>query len=249
VGVYCDLICDKNEVEMLKKQLDDISLSYLKLQKPKENRGNILVFFLIFLDLLGLLPLVSVPFSYPFFLAAIIPVAILHLWAIVYIIAPYRFEHSYYLFFGVYGIINTYVFFLTIQKLLYAHIKMEGSLSFIIGSIIFIGLIIIMNWINIKALHSGTYAALQKKGNTMNISKAIFAAGIGYVLSQIILTFIFSEEIKIMIFTFLLATLSILTAYFSIFIHRYFYMKKHKDKLKQVYPDFGLPKKSRRISA
>lgn len=233
----------------MKKQLDEIHLSYFKLQRPKENRGNILVFFLIFLDLLGLLPLVSVPFSYPFFLAAIIPAVILHLWAIIYIIAPYRFEHSYYLFFGVYGIVNTYVFFLTTQKLLYAHIRVEGSMSFIIGFVIFVGLIITMNIINVKALHSGTYAALQKKGNSMNISKAMSAAGIGYVLSQIILTFVFSEELKILIFTCLLAILSILTAYFSIFIHRYFYMNKHKDKLKQVYPEFGLPKKSRRMSA
>lgn len=65
------------------------------------------------------------------------------------------------------------------------------------------------------------------------------------MFGQLILSFVFSESTKMMIFIFLILVLSIFTAYFSIFIHRYFYIIKNMDFVKQVYPDFGLPKSER----
>ncbi|MGE7763993.1 hypothetical protein [Peribacillus sp. NPDC096540] len=227
------------------QEYDPIIKSYLKFQTPKENRGNVIVYFLIFLDALGLLPIVAVPFSHDFFIAALIPIVVIHLWALLYVIAPYKFEQSYYLFFGFYGLVNTYVFFLTTQKLLYRNIGAEGPWPFIMGAIFFIGLIIGANGLNIKALYSGTYARLQKKGTKANLSPVVAASGLGYVIAQLILTYIYSESVRMMIFVLLISILSILTAFFSIYIHRYFFILKNHDMVKQMYPQFGLPKKIR----
>ncbi|MBD7939696.1 hypothetical protein H9655_21875 [Cytobacillus sp. Sa5YUA1] len=228
------------------QEIDGDILSYLIFQSPKENRGNIIVFFLIFLDFIGIIPLISEPFSYGYFIAGIIPIIFIHLWAILYIFDPYKYEHSYYLFFGVYGIVNTYIIFLNIQKLLGAHI-LGGShtITFIIGFILFLALIFGIQFGNIKMIETGTYRKLQTKGNNINISPIVAASGIGYVIGQLILTFIYDYSIRMLIYVFLFGLLSILTAYFSTNIHKYFYIKKHKDIVKEIYPEFGLPKSER----
>ena len=185
-------------------------------------------------------------------MAAIVPVAILQIWALLYLFAPYKFEKSYYLFFGVYGVVNTYVYFLAIQKLLYLHLESVGKTPFVIGFIFFIGLLVSINWLNIKALYSGTYHNLQQM-KSFNVRYLSFA-GIGYVIAQVILTSVYSKSAKMIIFIMLLSLLSLVTAYFSASIHRYYYFSKNMDLVKQVYPSFGLPlnerqdesKKSRR---
>ncbi|MED4454716.1 hypothetical protein [Metabacillus fastidiosus] len=228
------------------REVDRISLSYLNLQTPKENRGNIIVFFLVTLDLIGVLPILAYPFSYKFFIAAIIPVACLHLWAIIYVIAPYRYERSYYLFFGIYGLINTYIYFLVIQKLLYNHLLIQDSKAFIAGIIFLIALIIFMNWLNIRFLYSGTYVNLQEKKTSKKVAPITAAAGLGYVIAQLVLTFVYSVSIKMAILIIVLSILSVVTAYFSTFIHRYFFILKNEEIVKKVRPEFGLPKKMRK---
>lgn len=195
------------------------------------------------LYVIGVIPILGVPFSFIYFMAAIVPVAILQIWALLYLFAPYKFEKSYYLFFGVYGVVNTYVYFLAIQKLLYLHLGAEGKGPFIIGFLLFIGLLVTMNWLNIKALYTGTYHKMQQM-ESINVKWLSFA-GLGYVIGQLILTFVYSESAKMMIFIFLISLLSIITAYFSVYLHRYFYIVKNKDLVKQVYPEFSLPLKER----
>lgn len=90
---------------------DYIKLSYLNLETPQENRNSIIGYFLILIYIAGMLPILAVPFSLPFFIATIIPVLIIQVWEIIYLIDPYKYEISYYLFIGIYGVVNTYVFF------------------------------------------------------------------------------------------------------------------------------------------
>jgi len=213
-------------------------LSYLKFQTPKENRSNIIGFFLICLYTTGILPILGAPFSFIYFMAAIVPVVILQIWALLYLFAPYKFEKSYYLFFGVYGVVNTYVYFLASQKLLYYNVGAVGKAPFIIGLFLFIGLLLTINWLNIKALYSGTYHKMQQM-KSINI-RWLSIGGIGYVIGQLILTFVYSESAKMMIFIVLLSLLSLFTAYFTVYIHRYYYISKNMDLVKQVYPSFGL---------
>jgi len=215
----------------------------LRFQTPKENKGNIIAFFLIFLYVAGMIPIIAVPFSAMYFKLAIVPVIIIQAWALIYIFAPYKYEKSYYLFFGVYGVINTYVYFLAIQKLLYLHLGAQGKGPFIIGFLLFIGLLVTMNWLNIKALNTGTYHKMQQM-KSINV-RWLSLAGLGYVIGQLIIMFVYSESAKMMFFIFLISLLSILTAYFSVYLHRYFYIVKNKDLVKQVYPDFGLPMNER----
>lgn len=148
---------------MEEKRRNNIKLSYLNLESPQENRSGIIGYFLILLYVVGMIPILGVPFSFPFFLAAIIPIIIIQVWAIVYLIDPYKYEKSYYLFFGIYGVVNTYVFFLVILKLIYVNMEWKGSAPFVINLVLFILLLGGINWLNWKALYSGTYYKLQQK--------------------------------------------------------------------------------------
>lgn len=224
-------------------QIDKITLSYLRFQSPKENRGNVITFLLLFMDLFGVLPIIAEPFSYPYFIAAVIPAVIIHMWAIFYIIAPYKFEQSYYLFMGVYAVVNTYVYFLVTQKLLYLHIGITSSMPFVIGLLFFIGLIVFMNWLNFKALYSGTYDKLQKK-TSLNMSW-VAVGTLGYTVGQVILTFAYSESVVMMVLVIAISLLSVIISYFTLFIHRYFFIRKNIEAVKQVHPTFGLSKKER----
>ncbi|WP_144509663.1 hypothetical protein [Bacillus sp. FJAT-22090] len=222
-----------------KKNIDKIAESYLRLQTPKENRSNIICFFLILLYLIGLLPIVAVPFSLSYFIAAIIPVGIVQLWAIIYLIDPYKNEKSYYLFFGIYGVVNTYIYFLAIQKMIYLNMGAKGSGPLVIGVLFFIALLIGMNWLNWKALYTGTYYKLQQK-NSISVTWSV-VGGAGYVLGQLILSFIYTDSAVFILMIVCISLLSIFTAFCSIFIHRYYYICKNINLVKQMYPEFGKP--------
>lgn len=228
------------------QEVDEVTRSYLNLQTPQENRGNILVFFIILFDIIGLLPLLAYPYAWDYFIAAIIPVAILHLWAIIYIIDPYRFERSYYLFFGIYGLINTYVYFLATQKLMYAHLYINSTIPLIVGAILYGGLLISFNILNLRALYSGFYAKMQKNGTKVNVSPIIAFSGIGYFMAQLIMSVVYSDSFTVILLVSLISLLAIVTAFLSTFIHKYFFIKKNASLVKKIYPDFGLPKSQRK---
>lgn len=228
------------------QEVDKITKSYLNLQTPKAHRGNVIIFFLIFLDVMGLLPILGEPFSPLYFWLAIGPIVFIHLWGILYILAPYKFEKSYYLFFGIYGVINTYVYFLVIQKYLYMKLGVTSIVPFLIGVISLIALLVFFQYFNLRMLYSGTYAKLQKNKKNMNVSPYIGAAGIGYVIAQVFMSSLFADSIIIVVLILLVSLMSIMTAFFSIYIHRYFFIKKNYDTVKRLYPEFGLPKKQRK---
>ncbi|WP_156142521.1 hypothetical protein [Rossellomorea aquimaris] len=115
-----------------------------------------------------------------------------------------------------------------------------------IGLIMFLSLLLIINWINIRLLYSGTYSRLQKGEKIVNLSPITAATGIGYVFAQLILSSIFVDSTKTLIIIGVLSLLSVATAFFSTSIHKYFYIKKNIEKVKQVYPQFGLPKRLRK---
>ena len=224
-------------------KLDHIKLSYLNLESPQENRNGIIGYFLILLYIAGMIPILGVPFSFPFFLAAIIPVIIIQVWAILYLVDPYKYEKSYYLFFGIYGVVNTYVFFLAILKLIYVNMEWKGITPFVINLILFFLLLGGINWLNWKALYSGTYYKLQQKRTIPVVWTAI--GGSSYIIGQIILSFIYSDSALNILFIVGLSILSIYTAFLSINIHRYFFINNNMDLVKQRYPEFGLPKSER----
>ncbi|MCK1995908.1 hypothetical protein MPH47_01490 [Psychrobacillus psychrodurans] len=224
-------------------KLDHIKLSYLNLESPQENRSGIVGYFLILLYVVGIIPILGVPFSLPFFLAAIIPITIIQLWAIVYLIDPYKYEKSYYLFFGIYGAVNTYVYFLVILKLIYINMEWRGSTPLITNLVLFILLLGGINWLNWKALYSGTYYKLQQKRTIPVVWTAI--GGSSYIIGQIILSFIYSDSALSILFIVGISILSLCTAFFTINIHRYFFINKNIDIVKQRFPEFGLPKSDR----
>ncbi|MCC5803455.1 hypothetical protein [Rossellomorea vietnamensis] len=205
------------------------------------------MFLFVFLDIIGVLFLLGEPLIPSLFWGGIIPVIFIHLWAIPYVIAPYTFERSYYLFFGVYGVINSFVYFLVIQKLIYSHFQIFGIAPLILGSILFVSLLFIMNWMNTRLLYSGTYSRLQKGEKTVNLTPIASTTGIGYVLAHVIFSSFFVESVKILMIIGVFSILSVAPAYFSTSIHKYFYIRRNIGKVKQIYPQFGLPKRERTL--
>lgn len=63
---------------------------------------------------------------------------------------------------GILGIVTTFVYFVAIQKMLYINLAAEGPFPLVAGGVLFIILLGGMNWLNIKALYSGTYVRLQR---------------------------------------------------------------------------------------
>lgn len=230
----------------LHRDIDPITLSYLNLQTPEENRRSIITFFIIFLDIIGLLPILGEPFSYAYFWSAVVPVALLHIWAILYLAAPYTFEKSYYLFFGIYGIVNTYLYFLVIQKFLYVHAGLAGNVPFTIGVLLLMGLLVFFQLFNHRLLYSGAYVRLQRYDHKFKLSPVLTASSIGYVIAHILLSSFMTESLFIIIIITGVSILSILTAFFSTSVHRYYFIRKHEETVKKIYPQFGLPKRERK---
>jgi hypothetical protein len=228
------------------KKHSEISTFYLQnLQFPRENRRNVIGFLVIGMDFLGLLPLLSIPFFAPLFWAALIPIICIHLWALFYIIAPYKFEKSYYLYLGVFGIINTYVYFLVIQKFLYIHIHVEGSSYFVIGILLMLFLLATFQILNVKMLYSGTYTKLQNGESKFNVTPIVAASSFGYIIAQFLMSYLVTDSAYMIAMITAYSAASILPAYLATYIHRFIYIQNNYEKVINSYPDFGKPKTSR----
>ena len=168
---------------------------------------------------------------------------ILQIWAVLYLIDPYKYEKSYDLYFGAYGVVNTYVYFLAIQKFIYFNMGATGYWPFLIGMVFFLALLLGVNWLHWKALYSGTYHKLQqKKGIPVSW---IAIGGSGYVLGQIILSYIYTDSALYILLIVGISIMSLFTAFCSVHIHKYFFISKNMDLVKEVYPEFGMPKAER----
>lgn len=101
-----------------------------------------------------------------------------------------------------------------------------------------------MNWMNWKAIYNETYYKLQQK-SSIPVGWASIA-GASYILGQIILSVVYTDSgISILIIV-CLSILSLFTAFLSINIHRYFFIKKNMEIVKRMFPEFGLPILERR---
>lgn len=119
----------------------------------------------------------------------------------------------------------------------------KGSAPFIINLVLFILLLGGINWLNWKALYNGTYYKLQQKRTRPVVWIAI--GGSSYIIGQIILSFIYSDSAVNILLIVGISILSLCSAFFSINIHRFFFINKNMDLVKQRFPEFGLPKSER----
>ena len=226
---------------MRKLGVDKITASYLKLQSAKENRGNVIGFSLLLLNFFGLLPLIGEPFVFPLFIIAFIPTMVMNLWAILYVINPYRFELSYYLYFGLYGFVNTFVLSLALIKILYFHLGVSGQLPFIITIVVINSLPFLMNWLNYKMLYAGTYVKLQNKKDWKIPKIPVIPVVVGVVFLRFVGMY-GSESAGMFVLFICLAPFTILTACFSTNVYKYFFLKNNMETVLLVHPHFGQPK-------
>ena len=225
---------------MRKLGVDNITASYIKLQSAKQNRGNVLCFVLMFLNFFGLFPLIGEPFVFSLFILGFIPTMIINVWGVLYIVDPYRFELSYYLYFGIYGFVNTFVFSLVLVKILYFLLGFQGMLPIVFILIFVNGLPIIVNWLSYKMLYGGIYDKLQKKKN-WRIPVLLLPPSSGYILYQVTDRY-GSPSASTILFFICIMGLTIFTAYFSTYVHKYFFLKNNMATVLKVFPRFGQPK-------
>ena len=119
----------------------------------------------------------------------------------------------------------------------------KGSAPFVINLVLYILLLGGINWLNWKALYRGTYYKLQQK-RTISVAWTAIG-GSSYIIGQIILSFIYSDSAFNILIIVLIFFLSLWTAFLSINIHRYFFINKNIDIVKQRFHEFGLPKNER----
>lgn len=227
----------------MNKKMDYVTKSHLHFQGPEENRSNIVMFFLLLLYFFGLFPLIGYPVSKGYLLTAIIPVVIITLWGLPHVVNPYKYEVSYHLFFGVYGLVNTFVFFLVIQKLVYMDFQATSILVFPVSVLLYLVLFMGINISSILALHKENHHTRKQK-NTKHYFWEVAGSSI-YVIGQLIIAIVYANSFYLFVVTLGIAFLSIITVFFSTNIHKYFYIRKHIDQVKEIYPQFGLSKAER----
>ncbi|TCP31198.1 hypothetical protein EV207_10381 [Scopulibacillus darangshiensis] len=209
---------------------------------PTDIRFIAMMNVLFFSDLLGFLPLLGIP-RLPFFInLAIIPVIILNIWLLVYIIAPYRFELSFTLFQGVWGVLTSFLYFLVTQKFLYNILHFETLLFFYLGLALY--LISVSGVIIIQHLSINGKIKIPEGPGAWTKWIAI-VPGFSYVFGQMIFSIIKSDDIKALIFVGCILGAMIFPILFVKLLHQYFFFIKNKDALLAKYPTLNKPKKER----
>lgn len=222
-------------------------LAYLRMQTPKQNRGNILFFVLMGLLAFGVLPLAAQPFSPFFFWLGAIPACLLTLMAIPYVFAPYKLELYYYFLTGMLGIVTSFTYTLVVVKYLYAWLQPSSWLLFIGAMLFFVLQLFTIHVLNAEWIRKGTYYKLQKKPSSVN-QKPFFTLLIAYFVFLIIVSILFirSSSGFIVLMT-ALSGLQWFFIYLSTYFHRWMMITRHMELVKRQDPDFGLPLKSRRF--
>ncbi|MFD2922403.1 hypothetical protein [Halobacillus naozhouensis] len=219
--------------------------NYLKLEEHGEVRSRGILHVLILTDLMGLFTLLG-----PSELTFALPIAtvlgiILNVWALLYLIAPYRFESSFFLFFGTWGLFTSFIMFLVIQKFLYNIFQYHSLQFFYISLTLYILCIIGVQVLHLLFLYE---RLTPPKGPRRNWTPLVaITPALSYVIGQLVYSMIVSEDIKALIFV-ACESLLILYPIFCIkFIHQYYFLIKNKQSLNEKYPNLNLPKKNRKL--
>lgn len=216
-----------------------------RLQLPENNRHYIIGFLFISLDICGFLPLISIPFSPAIFWAGIFPIVLVNLWGIVCLIAPYKFERAFYLFIGVLGFVTTYTYFLVIQKFFYIHIGIEHSSFFFFGFFALIALLLFFQLSYYRVLKKQTVPRIHEKGAGINLGPIVTMSSFGYIITQLLMSSFVTDSFQLVILSICLSALSVFTAFLSLWIQKYFFIKRHYDTVKRLRPNFNCPKQER----
>lgn len=224
---------------MDKKKFD----KYLTLRNSAGDIRFVAIFnILMFSDLLGILPLYGEPRISFFIYVGIVPALILNIWAILYVVAPYRFESSFILFYGVWGMITSFLYFVVVEKYLYSILHLETWLYFFLGLLFYL--------VSVAAVlvtqHLLIYDKLKPlKGPGAWPKVMAFIPAFSFIFSQFLFSTIKSDDIKALIFAGCMAALMLLMLLFVQYIHQYFFFIKHKEALLAKYPNLDKPKKQR----
>ncbi|WP_079527539.1 hypothetical protein [Halobacillus hunanensis] len=209
-----------------------------------EIRSMTIIHVLLFTDFMGLYMLFGHSELGFIFNLGLVPVIILNVWSVLYIIAPYRYELSFVLFYGVWGLLTSFVHFLVIQKFLYNIVQFESLGFFYVGLIFY--LLSVSSVLVMQHLTLLDNFKIQEGPGTWPKWVAVIP-GFSYLFAQFVFTAIQSGDIKSLIFVGALTLVTIYPILAVKLIHQYFFLIKYKEELMVKYPVLGRPKKSRNL--
>ncbi len=161
-------------------------------------------------------------------------------------IAPYRFESSFHLFFGIWGLFTSFIMFLVIQKFLYNLFPFQSLQFFFISLRLYILSIIAVQVLHLLFLY-GKLSPL--KGPRRNWAPLVaITPALSYVIGQFIFSIILSDDLKALIFVACESMIILYPVFCIKFIHQYYFSRKNKHALNEKYPKLNAPKKQRKLS-
>ncbi|MFD2922404.1 hypothetical protein ACFS6F_01455 [Halobacillus naozhouensis] len=207
-----------------------------------EIRSMAIFHVLLFTDFMGLYMLFGHSELGFIFNIGLIPVIILNLWSILYVVAPYRFELSFVLFYGIWGLLTSFLHFLVIQKFLYNIVQFESLLFFYLGLTFYLFSIISVLVIQ----HLSLYDKIKiPEGPGAWPKWVAIIPGFSFLFAQLVFSAINSEDVKALIFVGGLTLVMIYPVLAVKLVHQYFFLKKHKKELSARYSGLGKSKKDR----
>ncbi len=216
---------------------------YLTLSNyPSEIRSKTIFQVLILSDFLGFFLLVGLPELSFILNLVLIPVITLNFWALLYIIAPYRFELSFVLFNGFWGFVTSFIYFLVTQKYIYNILEFESLLFFNLGlSFYFLS---VLSVLVIQHLLLNDKIKIPEGLNAWsNWISIVPYLCFGFV--ELIFIATKSDDIKPLIFVGVVLVVMVFPVSTVKLIHQYIYLRKYQQEVKAEYQDLGKPKKDR----
>lgn len=195
-----------------------------------------------FMDFFGFFPLYFTPGLKIFVDLAIIPVVIFNIWSLLYFIAPYRFELSFVLFQGLWGVFTSFLFFLVAEKFFYHILHIESFLFFYLGLVFYL-----MSLVGVIVIeYLWVYDKVKIPEGPGSWPKAMaFVPALSYMIGQFIFTAIKNENITGLIFAGIISLAMFIPFLFVRFVHQYFFLIGHKETLKARDRYLCAPKKDR----
>ncbi|WP_091019379.1 hypothetical protein [Paenibacillus amylolyticus] len=189
--------------------------------------AGILVLF--FLNVFLLIPVFSVPFQSLYAYILVPPLAFMNIWAIALIVAPRRLQLNYVLFRGVFGIVCSVGFMVTIQKFAYGTLGLSTP-WYAIGSFAVYGFALFQYVkFRLRRLQQPPQRKKGDKSTGVPVATLTMITGGAYLLANISLAFVTQQTVVVVLMS-VYIMLAFVVFHFIMDLHRYYWLRQVMNK-------------------
>lgn len=189
--------------------------------------AGILVLF--FLNVFLLIPVFSVPFQSLYAYILVPPLAFMNIWAIALIVAPRRLQLNYVLFRGVFGIVCSVGFMVTIQKFAYGTLGLSTP-WYAIGSFAVYGFALFQYVkFRLRRLQQPPQRKKGDKSTGVPVTTLTMITGGAYLLANISLAFVTQQTVVVVLMS-VYIMLALVVFHFIMDLHRYYWLRQVMNK-------------------